>query len=224
MKINHHLDDSTIMAFASGALPPAFAVVASAHLQMCSTCRKKVARLQTVGGAILDDMKPVALSPGAANNLLERLDAEQRQTGEEKRAEPKIARRKYDGILPPVVGSLVGSSVDDVNWKRVGMGIATHQIDLGENAASKLYLMKIAAGHSVPEHGHSGHEVTLILSGAYNDECGRFAAGDVADLDPEVEHQPVVEADENCICLVAVERPARFKGLLPRLFQPIVGI
>ena len=223
MTINHHLDDSTVLAFASGALPPAFAIVASAHLQMCPTCRRKVARSQAVGGALLDEMGPVALSPGAANNLLERLDAEQRNAGADKPAKPPAVHHGNDDILPPVVSSLVGSAVDEVKWKRVGLGIATHQIELGENAASKLYLMKIAAGHSVPEHGHSGHEVTLVLSGAYNDECGRFAAGDVADLDPEIEHQPVVEPDEDCICLVAVERPARFKGLLPRLFQPIVG-
>lgn len=224
MNIKHHLDDSTIVSFAAGSLPAAFAVVASAHIDICATCCKKVARAQAIGGAVLDDMEPVALSQGAANNMLERLGAEDRKRASgpaRVKVEPRMAK---DEILPPVVASLVGVPVTQVNWKRAGRGVSTYQIDLGENAASKLFLMKIAAGRAVPEHGHTGHEVTLILSGAYNDECGRFALGDVADLDPEVEHQPVVEEGEDCICLVAVERPARFKNLLPRLFQPMVGI
>jgi putative transcriptional regulator len=46
----------------------------------------------------------------------------------------------------------------------------------------------------------------------------------VADLDEHIEHQPVIEDGEDCICLIATEAPARFKGLVPRLLQPIVGI
>jgi putative transcriptional regulator len=40
----------------------------------------------------------------------------------------------------------------------------------------------------------------------------------------DVEHQPVVEQDGDCICLVATERPTRFKSLAARLIQPFVGI
>ena len=38
-----------------------------------------------------------------------------------------------------------------------------------------------------------GQEMTLILRGAYRDQIGRFAPGDVADLDEGIEHQPVIE-------------------------------
>jgi putative transcriptional regulator len=76
----------------------------------------------------------------------------------------------------------------------------------------------------VPEHGHGGEEVTLILSGAYRDHMGRFGRGDVADLDEDIEHKPVAEDGEDCICLVAIERPTRFKSFAARLMQPLVGI
>lgn len=222
MTIKHHLDHSTIMSFAAGSLPAAFAIVASAHIDHCAECRAKVARAQSLGGFVLEEGKAVALSPGAANNLLERIEAQDRKGAGEMSGERLKGRS--DGLIPDTVCSLLGVPFSDIRWKRAGRGISTFQIDLGENAASKLFLMKISAGRSVPEHGHTGHEVTLILSGAYNDECGRFARWDVADLDPDVEHQPVVEDDADCICLVAVERPARFKNLMPRLFQPMVGI
>ncbi len=64
----------------------------------------------------------------------------------------------------------------------------------------------------------------MILSGAYNDSIGRFARGDVADLDETVEHRPVVEQDEPCVCVVATEAPTRFKSRIARILQPMVGI
>ncbi len=224
MSVNHHLDDSTIVSFAAGSLPAAFAVVASGHIDMCATCRRKVKRAQAIGGAMLDEIKPVALSPGAANNMLERLGTEERKREPENSTGMAVPRSTRNGILPSAAASLIDVPVSQVKWKNVGGGISTFQIGLGNKADGKLFLMKIAAGRSVPAHRHAGHEVTLILSGAYNDECGRFASGDVADLDPDVEHQPVVEEGVDCICLVAVQRPAHFKRLLPRLLQPLVGI
>ena len=44
------------------------------------------------------------------------------------------------------------------------------------------------------------------------------------DLDEDIEHRPVVEQDGDCICLVATERPTRFKSLAARIMQPFVGI
>ena len=67
-------------------------------------------------------------------------------------------------------------------------------------------------------------EITLVLTGSYRDALGRFGPGDVADLDEDIEHQPVVDSDEPCICLVASEAPTRFKSFFGRLFQPLVGV
>jgi putative transcriptional regulator len=64
----------------------------------------------------------------------------------------------------------------------------------------------------------------LVLSGSYTDQYGQFRPGDVADMDAEIEHDLTVDSDEACICLIAVESPARFKGIIARLMQPFVGI
>ena len=85
-------------------------------------------------------------------------------------------------------------------------------------------MLRINPGLKMPEHGHGGEEMTLILKGAYRDEFGRFAAGDIADLDHHVEHQPRVDSPEPCICLIATETKARFKGRIGRLLQPLIGI
>jgi putative transcriptional regulator len=129
-----------------------------------------------------------------------------------------------DGDVPPPLRRFVGSSLQDIDWNFVAPGVRKHTIRLSSEKASSLYMLNIAAGKAVPEHGHGGEEMTLILSGAYRDELGRFGPGDVADLDEHVEHQPKVEPGAPCICLVATEAPTRFKSFFSRLLQPLVGI
>lgn len=88
----------------------------------------------------------------------------------------------------------------------------------------KLVLMRIAPGRALPEHGHGGEELTLILAGSYTDRFGRFATGDVADLDEDAEHKPVVDDSGPCTCLVATEAPTRFRSISARILQPLIGI
>ena len=73
-------------------------------------------------------------------------------------------------------------------------------------------------------HTHGGSELTLILRGAYRDAIGHFAPGDVADLDSEVEHQPVTVPGVPCICVAATDAPLRFSGWMARLLQPLVKL
>lgn len=225
MTISHHLDEATVLSFAAGALAPAISVAASAHLNMCPSCRQRLGVAEVAGGALLENMDQQPLSQHSINNLLELIEADGRSGyGKAETKPPEKPQVAGSSELPRPVASIIGTSLEDIRWKKAGRGISTHQIDLGDDTGSKLFLMKIEAGKAVPEHSHGGTELTLVLSGAYTDKCGRFARGDVADLDEDVEHQPIVDDDEDCICLVAVERPTRFKGLIPRLLQPLVGI
>jgi putative transcriptional regulator len=85
-------------------------------------------------------------------------------------------------------------------------------------------MLRIGPGKRLPVHGHGGSEITQILSGAYDDALGHFAAGDVADLDSEIEHQPVTATGVPCICVSALDAPLRFPGWLARRLQPVFGI
>ena len=225
MSIEHHLDDATIVSLASGTLNPAIAVAASAHVKMCRQCEHALDTAQAVGGALLDDCDSVPMSASSVNNVLEKIEVEGR--GKQPAAFPAKRKRQlhHEGdVVPPHVARLIGAPVSDLKWRRAGGGVSTYQIDLGKGETGKLFLMKIEAGRAMPEHGHGGSELTLVLSGSYHDKYGHFGRGDVADLDDDAEHQPIVDDGEDCICLVAVERPTRFKGLLPKVFQPFVGI
>ena len=52
----------------------------------------------------------------------------------------------------------------------------------------------------------------------------QFIKGDIADHDEDVEHQPIAEPGEDCICLVAVDAKLTFRGRLMRALQPLFGL
>lgn len=216
MTPSHHLDDSTLLSYAGGTLDGAFALVAASHLATCAHCRSSLRLAEEIGGHILDAAAPEALSDEALGQVMRKLpDVDPWQA-------PTAAHAAGDVPLP--LRRHIGAHLNAVPWKTVAPGIRRHRIDLPGSNASSLYMLYIAGGKAVPEHGHGGAEITLILSGAYRDALGRFGPGDVADLDEHVEHQPRAEPGAPCICLAATEMPTRFKGFFSRLLQPLVGI
>ena len=218
MSIHHHLDPATLVRYASGDLDAAFTVVVASHLAMCDTCRDMVRIAEAMGGNCLDEAPEAALSEGAFERLTRGIEA---GGGMEPSAAGPIVSMRSNVPLP--LQQYVGRSFDDVNWRTIVPGVQRHKIELADTDSS-LYMLKIGQGRKLPEHGHGGTEMTLVMTGSYTDVLGRYAAGDVADLDEHVEHQPVVDSTEPCICLVATEEPTRFKGVVSRLMQPFVGI
>ena len=75
----------------------------------------------------------------------------------------------------------------------------------------------------VPEHGHTGEEWTLVLNGSYHTDS-QFVAGDIEMADDDIDHQPMIDPDEECICLVFTSGPLRFKSLAAKVAQPFIGL
>jgi len=84
-----------------------------------------------------------------------------------------------------------------------------------------LIMLKIAPGKCLPMHSHGSSELTQLLRGAYDDSLGHFAPGDVADLDSQVEHQPVTTPGVACICVSALDAPLVFSGWFARKLQQV---
>lgn len=219
MTRRHHLDDATLMRYASGDLDEAFSVVVASHLAMCDTCREAARAAEAIGGELLVSHETADLASGAFERLMQTLDDKQEPIAVRKAKKPVA-----DAVIPAPLSRLIGSNLDDIVWSSIAPGIAKHDVALASDGKSSLFMLKIAPGQSVPEHGHSGHEMTLVLSGAYRDEMGRYERGDISDLDEHVEHHPQVEPDGTCICVVAIESPTRFKGILSRVMQPFLRI
>lgn len=217
MNITHHLDHATVLAYAAGTLGEALAVVAASHIAWCPSCRAAVRQAEELGGEMLLDLGESSVSAHCKDNTMRLLD---RATLHRFPA-PAPVRSE---VPQPLARLLGGVALSDLPWKRKAPGIAMHDVRLSSARNGKLVLMRIAPGKAMPEHGHGGEELTLVLSGAYHDKIGRFGPGDVADLDEDIEHRPVIEAGKECYCIVATEAPTRFKSISARLMQPFIGI
>ena len=220
--INHHLDDATLMAYAAGTLDESLSVVAASHMAFCHECARGARFADALGGMIFERQEETPLHDNALTNFLTRLDSPMPDVGYRSgRSLPNHARTSS---LPRALARYLDKPLEDTTWKRIAPGLAIHELPVSPAARGRLHLFRIAAGKAMPEHGHGGNELTLVLSGSYSDCFGRFAPGDVADLDPDANHQPIVDAGAPCTCLIATEAPARFTNLMARIFQPVSGL
>lgn len=208
--ITHHIPDHILAAYAAGSLPHAFSLVVATHVSMCYTCRSALAAHQAVGGAVLEGVDAAPLSSDLRASVLSKLD-------EPTRPEPVFDR---NGIFPgPLNAALQGK---EPKWKTLGMGV--RQMILSADKQSSARLLYIPGGQAVPDHSHGGLELTLVLQGSFSDETGRFGVGDVEIGDEDLDHTPIADAGEPCICLAATDAPLQFKALMPRLLQPLFRI
>jgi putative transcriptional regulator len=126
------------------------------------------------------------------------------------------------GMFPSPLAQYVGGDLEAIRWKPIGMGVRQAILPTSKGASARL--LYIPAGQAVPDHGHRGLELTLVLQGAFRDDKDRFGPGDVEIADEADQHTPVAEAGCDCICLAATDAPLRFRGMMPRLLQPIFRI
>ncbi|MZR32226.1 ChrR family anti-sigma-E factor [Sneathiella litorea] len=224
MSIRHHIGDDTLMAYVNGTLAESLSVVVATHLAICPKCRKSAELMEDMAGLLLMETETASLS--AAEEAM----AETIPVGvlQEDRIldRPKKTQGYSNTGVPMPLADRMPAALDDIPWRTLIPGISHYPLPRTGSSKEKgtLRLLKIAPGKTMPEHSHTGQELTLILRGSYIDDLGRFQAGDLADLDSDTLHQPVADTAEDCICLIATNAPLKFSGFFSRLLQPVFGI
>lgn len=211
--INHHLSEALLMGYAAGTLPEALNLVVATHISMCDDCRAALSEYEALGASIMMNSDSVAMEESALASVMARLD----DPIERKKPQPRAR-----GLFPAPLQDYVGGDVESVRWKKVGGGV--RQMILPTDGGATARLLHIPAGSAVPDHGHRGIELTLVLQGAFRDEVDRFGVGDIEVADEDLDHMPVAELGEDCICLAATDAPLRFNSWLPRVAQRFVRI
>lgn len=213
---HHHATDETLMRYAAGTLAAGPAIVVEAHLAGCPACRARLATYEAVGGALLGEIEPTPLSETAFNDVLAMIDAEEEPSPRQQSRKPV----EIEGVrLPDALGGC-----DIGRWRWIGPGMRMSRVGVPHDPDANLILLKIGPGRALPDHGHVGTEFTYVVAGAFSDRFGTFGPGDMAEMDEDVEHQPVVDRGGDCICLAAMEGQMRFKSFIGRVLQPIFGI
>jgi putative transcriptional regulator len=217
MTIRHHIGETILMAYAAGQLPEAFSLVVATHLSLCDDCRAKASAYDVLGGVMLDGSAAADMAADVIDAALARITALPQA-----RSAPPRRPMRTDPRVPAPLQDYIGPSLDRVRWRSLGTGARQAILDTGKDASARLLF--IPAGQKMPDHGHNGLEMTLVLQGAFLDGDTRFGVGDVDVADQSTEHRPVAEAWNDCICLAATDSKLRFSGLIPRLAQPFFRI
>ncbi|MGX0903808.1 putative transcriptional regulator [Roseovarius sp. MBR-79] len=213
-QIKHHLTDALLMAYSAGSLPEAFSLTVATHISMCDECRARLGAFDTVGGSLLEEVA----TPMAEDSLAATMTRIRAGAGTERE---RPAPRK-SGLLPAPLRDYVGGDLQSVRWRPIGMGVKQAILPTAKDATARL--LYIPAGAAVPDHGHRGTELTLVLRGAFVDETARFGPGDIEVANEAMDHMPVADIGDDCICLAATDAPLRFRALMPRLAQPFLRI
>ena len=213
--IHHHLNDAVLMAYSAGTLPEAFNLIVAAHLSLCDTCRAQAESFDALGGEVLDREYDTGISAASYASTLDLIEG-----GEVTPTQPKQAVKA--GVLPKPIQDYVGGDLEAVRWKPIGMGVKQAILPTSKEASARLLL--IPAGVAMPDHGHHGTEMTLVLKGAFQDDDGYFARGDIEIADSDIHHTPVADIHEDCVCLAVADAPLQFDRLLPRIAQRFLRI
>ena len=200
----HHPYDDTLSRYAAGQLGAGPSLVVATHLGGCAECRARIGLFEAVGGALLHEAPAAAVRPDLFAATLRRLD------------EPGPTR------VPISAAPL--DSVEMAPWRRVTRNFQWRRLTLPYAPDANVIMLKVAPGQKMPHHTHSGTEYTQILQGSFHDDFGRYVAGDCIEADEDIEHQPTVDSDLECICLAAFDGRLRLTGWLSRVVQPLLGI
>ena len=214
IEVTHSANDQLLMGYAAGILPEAFDLVMASHVALSDEARARLHSFEAVGGTVLDEQPIAEMETNALDAVLSRIDGSAQET--------VAPATRSEGVFPKSLQDYVGGDADAVKWRSIGLGVKQCILPTQGDATARL--LYIPAGAAVPDHGHQGMELTLVLQGAFRDEVDRFARGDLEIATEDLEHTPVADIVEDCICLAATDAPLKFKSIIPRVMQPFLKI
>ena len=216
MSIEHHPADSLLAAFAAGTLDHGQHVAIATHLVSCPQCRSFMRSIEQVGGAVLTNLPPAAMANGALAAIEARLNEPGRPAAV--KMEPAVPETEVPGLPKFVRRYQFG------DWKWVAPSVHLRRIKLPYASATRVFLLRSGPGTKMLEHAHTGFEMTCVLSGRFSQGGAHFGPGDFDLGDETVDHEPVVDSGQDCVCLVAMQGKLRLNGLLGRIIQPFVRL
>lgn len=217
MMPSYHPDTDLLVGYAAGSMAEPVALLVATHLALCPDCRAEVERLEGVGGALLEQLETVPVSAESLERVLDRLGDSMVED-----SPPPRADTTTEPPVPQPLRGYLGASLDALPWQSF-RGLEKVEL-LSDRQNFRTRLMRIKAGTAMPLHSHEGSELTLVLAGGFSDSDGHYLPGDVATADPSVNHRPVADPGEDCLCLAVTDAPLRLTGPFGRLLNPFLQI
>jgi putative transcriptional regulator len=216
----HHPEASALLDYAAGKTSEAASLLVATHLALCPSCRSDVRRFEQIGGVLVEAEQPVKIADGALAAVLARLDEDEVDPGIAEQTAVDVDAETLHLVPQPLRGYLKGG-LSTLAWRQRARGIREASIEIGDPEI-RASMLRIAPGEAIPAHTHDGLETTIVLKGAYSDSTGRYARGDVATAMDDLDHAPVAETDEECVCFIVVEGDLKLTGRFGRVLNMFV--
>lgn len=210
--------EDLLLGYASGALPEPVSVLVATQLALRPELRRTVAEIEEIGGHVLEEIEPAALSDDALDAVLAEISANDDTSEPEYRALPRATDSETAEIVPEPLRSYLGAPLGRLAWRKRGPGIEEFRVPVSDDRF-EMALMRLQPGRAVPVHRHDGDELTLVLDGAFSDQSGHYGRGDLALNGEDDEHAPKADSELGCICLAITGGPLKFSNPLIRLYD-----
>jgi len=210
--IKHHPSNELLVQFSEGNLPATLSVAVAIHVEMCPVCQKQLATLEaknanTAFEDVVND-NDICFDQIMFDNITS--DESVDEVYEQPAIKVEVKGREY--TLPRALTRIGHSS-----FMQIGK-LARSRIAL-DDGALRASLLHIDAGGEIPEHTHTGFELTLLLDGEFSDEDGSYVPGDFMMLDGRHNHTP--KTAEGCLCFTVVSSALHFNKGISKLLNPI---
>jgi putative transcriptional regulator len=205
-------------AYAAGTLDAGLALLVETQGALRADIKDAVAQSEAVSGAFLEMTEPVAMSAGALESAMARIDALETPATAQHAVGP-VAEVQLDQLPEPLQHAIAASGNGET-WSTAAPGIHRIALDVGSQMEVELY--RIQPDAAIPRHTHGGREFTLVLMGGYTDATGSYGPGDLAVKGPEDTHRPVGDPSEVCFALIVRDGAIRLTGAMG-VVQRILG-
>lgn len=222
--IKNYIDETSLAAYAAGQLSVGQSLMTAAHIDMCPELESEVARLEALGGQLLEELKPSNdIGYAMLGNILNRIEEQEENFPDHSYSEVSVIRDESKDLFPQTIRRFLGFNYSQTRWRFAGpRSMISHLWQDG--MGGRMWMFKSRAGTVTPIHKHSGIEWTLILKGGYSTKEGHFLPGDLHQVDENDEHQPIMDENEDCVCLVFTEGPTIYSSFLPKIMQKFTKI
>jgi len=215
--IKHHPSDEVLLHYASGTMDAGLAMIVAIHVAQCPMCQTRVSEFEVLAGEIMLNLPPTLMEPEALARTLSKIEGT-----------APAAARLMPKPRPPffLEGIELPAALRDCeigNWRFRAPGLRGARVKIPGHPQANVMLFRGRPNTKLPSHGHRGIELTQVFAGSFTNPNGRYHPGDLAEADCDTDHQPVIDADGECICIAAAEGRTRLHGFMARLLQPFIG-
>lgn len=216
--VKFHPLDSELQAFVAAELSPSLSMMISAHLELCSHCRERTEAIEQANAMALANEQALDLTDDLAammNNIMEqKAEPAPKATELLVPAEPiRVNQRAFK--LPRI---LRGHRQQIGPWSKLPGNVQRAPIHTASE--SKMNLIYMDGDSALPEHTHTGREITLVLAGEFVDENGTYGPGDFIVQTEAHKHLPRTMPGNDCLCLTLLDAPLKFTSGVATLLNP----